>query len=150
MLQAFSELGRHVVIHSVLIGGAGARETLGGLVSAVESLAADSYVAWLNSHLGPVRFDGKPFEETKAFGRIKDKLIGTVRIKQRAGTNQILHLKAVGEMMRRHLTYKEAFATPEIWLWDRQRLAEARREVNGQLRAIFGSEEPLIAPVGET
>jgi len=115
VLQAFSKLGRHLVIHSVLIGGAGARETLGGLVSAVESLAADSYVAWLNSHLGPVTFDGKPFEKTKAFGRIKDKLIGTVRIKQRAGTNQILHLKAVGEMMRRHLTYKEAFATPEIW-----------------------------------
>jgi len=53
-------------------------------------------------------------------------------------------------MMRRHLTYKEAFATPEIWLWDRQRLAEARREVNGQLRAIFGSQEPLIASVGES
>jgi hypothetical protein len=95
-------------------------------------------------------FDGKPFEETKAFRRIRDRLIGIVRVKQRAGTNQILHLKAVGEMMRRHLTYKEAFATPEIWLWDRQRLAEARREVNSQLRTIFGSEEPLTAPLGES
>jgi len=146
VLQAFSELGRHVVIHSVLVGGAGARETLGGLVSMVENLDADGYVAWLNSHLGTVTFDGKQFEETKAFGRTKNKLIGIVRGKQRAGTNQILHLKAVGEMMRRHLTYKEAFATPEIWLWDRQRLAEARREVNGQLRAIFGAEERLSRP----
>ncbi len=150
VLQTFSELGRHVVIHSVLVGGAGARETLGGLVSTVENLAAHGYVAWLNSHLGPATFDGRPFEETKAFRRIRDRLIGVVSIKQRAGTNQILHLKAVGEMMRRHLTYKEAFATPEIWLWDRQRLAEARREVNGQLRAIFGSQEPLIASVGES
>jgi heme-degrading monooxygenase HmoA len=110
----------------------------------VENLAAHGYLVWLNSHLGPVTFDGKQFEETKAFGQVRDRLIGIVRIKQRAGTSQILHLKAVGEMMRRHLTYKEAFATPEIWLWDRERLAEARREVNSQLRAIFGSEEPLI------
>jgi hypothetical protein len=150
VLQTFSELGRHVVIHSVLVGSAAARETLGGLVSTVENLAADGYVAWLNSHLGAATFDGKPFEETKAFKRIKERLVGIVRIRQRAGTSQILHLKAVGEMMRRHLTYKEAFATPEMWLWDRQRLAEARREVNSQLRVIFGSGEPIAAPLDQS
>src|SRR5882762_9547635 len=73
VLQTFAELGRHVVIHSVLVGGAGARETLGGLVSTVENLAAHGYVAWLNSFLGPVLFDGKPFEETKAFGALRDR-----------------------------------------------------------------------------
>jgi hypothetical protein len=137
VLRVFSELGRHVVIHSVLVGGAGARETLAGLASTVETLPADGYVAWLNSFLGPVLFDGRPLEETKAFGEIGAKLTGIVRIKQRAGTSQTLHLKAVGEMMRRHLTYKEAMATAEFWLWDRQRLAEARREINDQLHVIF-------------
>jgi CobQ/CobB/MinD/ParA nucleotide binding domain len=149
VLRVFAELGRHVVIHSVLVGGAGARETLGGLVSMVESLPADGYVAWLNSFLGPVLFDGKPFEETKAFGEIADRLTGIVRIKHRRGTNQMLHLKALQEMMRRHLTYKEAMATAQFSLWDRQRLAEARREVNQQLLAIFAREEPVAAPMGE-
>jgi len=149
VLRVFSELGRHVVIHSVLVGGAGARETLGGLVSMVENLPADGYVAWLNSFLGPVLFDGKPFEETKAFGEIKDRLIGIVRIKHRRGTNQMLHLKALQEMTRRHLTYKEAMATAQFSLWDRQRLAEARREVYQQLSAICGLEALVAKPVGE-
>ena len=149
VLRVFSELGRHVVIHSVLVGGAAARETLGGMVSIVKNLPADGYVAWLNSFLGPVLFDGKLFEETKAFGEIGDRLTGIVRIKHRRGTNQMLHLKALQEMTRRHLTYKEAMATAQFSLWDRQRLAEARREVNQQLSAIFGCEAPVAAPVGE-
>jgi len=149
VVRVFTELGRHVVIHSVLVGGAGARETLGGLVSMVENLPADGYVAWLNSFLGPVLFDGKPFEETKAFGEIRDRLTGIVRIKHRRGTNQMLHLKALQEMTRRHLTYKEAMVTAQFSLWDRQRLAQARREVNQQLSVIFGCEAPVAAPVGE-
>jgi hypothetical protein len=150
VLRVLTELGRHVVIHSVLVGGAGARETLGGLLSMVENLPADGYVAWLNSFLGPVLFDGKPFEETKAFGEIRDRLAGIVRIKHRRGTNQMLHLKALQEMTRLHLTYKEAMATPQFSLWDRQRLAQARREVNQQLSAIFGCEAPAAAALGES
>ena len=145
VLRVFSELGRPVVIHSVLVGGAGARETLGGLVSMVESLPADGYVAWLNSFLGPVLFDGKPFEETRAFGQIESRLTGIVRIRHRRGTNQTLHLKALQEMTRRHLTYKEAMATSQFSLWDRQRLAGAWREVSGQLSVIFGDEASVAA-----
>jgi len=43
ILEVFAELGRRVVIHSVLVGGAGARETLAGLVATAEN----GYVAWL-------------------------------------------------------------------------------------------------------
>jgi len=85
VLQAFSKLGRHLVIHSVLIGGAGARETLGGLVSAVESLAADSYVAWLNSHLGPRTVSmANHSRKRRRSGESRTSLIGTVRM-QAAG-----------------------------------------------------------------
>jgi len=150
VLRVFSELGRHVVIHSVLVGGAGARETLAGLASTVETLEAAGYVAWLNSFFGPVIFDGKPFEETKAFGEIKDGLTGIVRIKERAGTHQVLNLNALREMTRRHLTYREAMATAEFSLWDRQRLIEVQREINNELIAIFGCVEAVAAHVGES
>jgi len=86
-----------------------------------------------------VVIDGKPIEEMKAFERIRDKLTGIVRIKERSGGSNVLHLNAVREMTRRNLTYKETLATPEISLWDKQRLWEARREVNQQLVAIFGA-----------
>src|SRR6266403_951188 len=124
VLELFSEMGRHVVIHSVLVGGASARETLAGLVSTAEGLAGEGYVAWLNSFYGPVIFDGKQFEETRAFGMIKDKLIGVVRIKQRGSANNVLHLNAMREMTRRHLTYREVLASPEFSIWDRQRLRD--------------------------
>jgi CobQ/CobB/MinD/ParA nucleotide binding domain len=142
VLEVLSEMGRHVVIHSVLVGGASARETLAGLVSTAEGLAADGYVAWLNSYFGPVVFDGKQFEETRAFGMIKDKLTGVVRIKQRSSATNVLHQNAMREMLRRHLTYKEALAMPEFSIWDRQRLRDAQRDVNDQLLTIFGSEGP--------
>ena len=145
VLEVFSEMGRHVVIHSVLVGGGSARETLAGLVSTAEGLAADGYVAWLNTYFGPVVFDGKQFEETRAFGMIKDKLTGVVRIKQRRSANNVLHLNAMREMTRRHLTYREVLASPEFSIWDRQRLKDAQRDVNDQLLAIFGGEGPSPA-----
>jgi hypothetical protein len=134
----------------VLVGGAGARETLAGLVSTAESLAAEGYVAWLNSFYGPVVFDGKQFEETRAFSMIKDKLTGVVRIKQRGSANNVLHLNAVREMTRRHLTYKEVLASPEFSIWDRQRLRDAQREVYDQLHAMFGCEDSAVTAPGVT
>jgi hypothetical protein len=138
VLQTFSEMRRRVVLHSVLVGGASARETLACLVSTVNDLAADGYVAWMNSLFGPVVSDGKPVKEIKAFERSRDRLTGIVRIKERTGGSNVLHLNAMREMTRRHLTYKETLATPEISLWDKQRLLDARREVNQQLVAMFG------------
>ena len=148
VLQVLSGMGRHVVIHSVLVGGAGARETLAGLVGTAESLAAEGYVAWLNSFYGPVLFDGKQFEETRAFAMIKDKLTGVVRIKQRGSANNVLHLNAMREMTRRHLTYMEVLASPEFSIWDRQRLRDAQREVYDQLLAMFGCEGSAITVPG--
>jgi len=145
VLGVLADMGRHVVIHSVLVGGAGGRETLGGLVSAAEGLPAGGYVAWLNSFYGPVIFDGKQFEETRAFEMVKDKLTGVVRIKQRGSASNVLHLNAMREMTRRHLTYKEALASPEFSIWDRQRLRDAQREVNNQLSVIFGREGGAVA-----
>ena len=52
------------------------------------------------------------------------------------------------DVARHHLTYKEALASPEFSLWDRQRLRDARREVNGQPLAIFGCEGPVAASIG--
>ena len=59
--------------------GAGARETLAGLVTTAENLAAYGYVVWLNSFFGPVVFDDKPFEETPEF---------SLRDRQRLGDAQ--------------------------------------------------------------
>ena len=147
VLQIFSQMGRHVVIHSILVGGASARESLAGLLSTVDDLAADTYVVWLNSFFGPVQIDGKPIEEMKGFERIRDRLAGVIRIRQRSGGSNVLHLNAVGEMTRRNLTYQEAMLTAEISLWDRQRLADARREVYQQLTGIFG---PAVASAVES
>lgn len=143
-LRTFSEMGRPVILHSVLVGGASARDTFACLLNIVEDLAADGYVAWLNSLFGPVVIEDKPIEEFGAFGRVRDKLTGIVRIRERSGGSNVLQQRAFREMTRRCLTYKETLATPEISLWDKQRLWEARREVNDQLTILFGG---VVAPV---
>jgi hypothetical protein len=112
-------------------------------VATAESLPAYGYVAWLNSFFGPVVFEGKQLEETKAFGRVRDKLVGVVRIRQRGGSSNVLHLNAIREMTSRYLTYKEALPSPEFTLWDRQRLREAQREIDEQLVEIFGRDDEV-------
>lgn len=144
VLQTFSKKGRQVILHSVLVGGASARETFGCLLNIVDELKADGYVAWFNSLFGPVLIDDRPIEEFKAFERVRGKLSGIVRIREHSGGSNVLHQRAIREMTRRNLTYKETLATPEISLWDKQRLWEARREVNDQLAALFGG---VVAPM---
>jgi hypothetical protein len=144
IFEVFREMDRRIVIHSVLTGGAGARETFGGYVKAVGDLGADDNIAWLNSFFGPVELEGKPFEDTKAFAGTQDRLTGLVRIRQRGGNNNVLHLKALREMTRRNLTYKEAIGSPDFTLWDKQRLRDSQREINEQLQSILKPEPELL------
>jgi hypothetical protein len=91
-------------------------------------------------------FEGKQFEETKAFARVSDKLLGVIRIRQRGGSSNVLHLSAIREMTSRYLTYKEALPSPEFTLWDRQRLREAQREIDEQLMEVFGRDDEVNSP----
>jgi hypothetical protein len=100
-------------------------------------------VAWKNPFFGPVVFDGKLFEETKAYLTAKDKLIGVVSPKHRTGGNRVLHTNAVQQMAKQRLTYEEALASPAFSLLDRQRLRETQREINDQLLGIFGHVQPI-------
>jgi hypothetical protein len=150
VLEVLAEQGRRVVLHSVLVGGPGARETLSGLVEIAGSLVAHDYVAWLNSFFGPVVFDGKAFEETRGYGQVKHKLRGTIRIKERTGGNNVLHLNAMRKMAERHLTYREVFESPDFSLWEKQRLKDAQREIYEQLAGIFAPAAKSAAVAAAT
>jgi hypothetical protein len=136
VLQDFEEFGRCLIVHCPLVGGVGGRGTLAALASAFETLPANGFIAWLNPVFGPVAFDGRPFEETKTFARMKDKLLGTVRLPEISGN--MVHQMGMRQMTSRHLTHKEAMSVAAISLWDRQRFAGTRREIYGQLLAVLG------------
>jgi hypothetical protein len=138
VLQELEEFGRSAIVHCPLVGGAAGRGTLAALASACESLAAVRFIVWLNPVFGSVAFDGKPFEETKTFARTKDKLLGIVRLPQLSSNT--VHQMGMRQMTSRYLTYKEAMGVAAISLWDRQRFAQTRREIYGQLLAALGRQ----------
>jgi hypothetical protein len=150
VLRVFADEGRRVSIHSVLVGGPAARETLAGLVSIVRGLFAHDYVAWLNSFFGPIAFDGKPLEETPGYAEVRDKLRGIVRIKHRSGSNNVLHAAAVRKMLERYLTYGEVFESRDFSLWEKQRLREGQREIYDQLGHVFPGSRAQTALAGAT
>ena len=138
VFNLLEELGRPVVVHSVLVGGEASRDTLSGFAMLGHIIGNHHVVAWLNDFLGPVQFEGRPFEDTAPYAALRDRLLGTVHLRRRGGANNPLHINAIREMTRRHLTFREAIASAEFWLLDKQRLADARREVREQLDAISG------------
>ena len=136
VLQEFEEFGQNLIAHCPLVGGAAGRGTLAGLASAGESLAVHGFVVWLNPVFGPVAFDGRPFEETKTFARMKEKFLGTVRLPEIS--SNMVHQMGMRQMTSRCLTYKEAMGVAAISIWDRQRFAGIRREIYGQLHVVLG------------
>ncbi len=129
-----------VIVYCPLAGGASGRGTLAALASACESLPTQGFIVWLNPVFGSVAFDGKPFEETKTFARMKDKLRGMVRLSQIS--SNMVHQMGMRQMTSRHLSYKEAMGVAAISLWDRQRFAGTRREIYGQLLGVLGRVGP--------
>ena len=136
VIQELDAFGRSVIVHCLLVGGAASRGTLAALASAFESLAAVGFIVWLNPVFGSVAFDGKSFEETKTYARMKDKLLGIVRLPQLS--SNMVHQMGMRQMTSRYLTYKEAMGVAAISLWDRQRFAQTRREIYGQLLTVLG------------
>src|SRR5258706_4293364 len=63
VFEVLRKMGRVIVIHSVLTGGAGAAETLAGFHATVETLGSDHNIAWLNSFFGPVEFDDQKVDD---------------------------------------------------------------------------------------
>lgn len=134
-LEVVASTGRQVVLHSVITGGYGLRDTLNGLdVIAAHMPPETKIVVWLNEFFGPISGpDGRSFKDTQVYQRHQARIAGLMRLPKQNEQTTGRDLQA---MLDRRLTFAEALASPDFNLFAKQRIAMLERQLMDQLKTL--------------
>lgn len=135
IVDLLDEAGKEVVVHTVITGGQGLRDTLSGFVKLIESLSPKAQViVWLNEYFGPIVSDeGKTFEEMKAYTQHKSRVSGLIRIARKTSST---FGQDIEQMLHRRATFEEVNTTPDFELMAKQRLNMVKDELFSQMALV--------------
>jgi hypothetical protein len=129
--RALIDAGRDVLVHAIVVGGASMAETLMDLDDLATQLPEDVIlIVWLNEHFGRIAQDGKDFYAMETYRRHRGRIHAVVSLPQRTASTFGADM---AEMMRQHLTFDEAIASPAFSVMAKSRLARIRKDVFAQL-----------------
>ena len=134
--RQIAAMGKTVVVHAIIVGsGRTLIETLNDLEDLATQLPDEvTLIVWLNEHFGAIFEDGKAFEEMAVYLRHRHRIHAVLRLPQRTPSTFGADLQ---EMMRQHLTFAEAIASPGFPIMARQRLAKVRQDIFAQMDAAL-------------
>lgn len=134
--RQIAAMGKQVVVHAIIVGsGRTLIETLNDLDDLAIQLPEEvTLIAWLNEHFGAVFQNGKVFEEMEVYLNHRHRIHAVLRLPQRTPATFGADLQ---EMMKRHLTFAEAIASPDFSIMARQRLAKVRQDIFAQMDAVL-------------
>jgi hypothetical protein len=124
-------MGHELVIHTVVTGGQALLDTINGFQQLAGQFPAEaSFVVWLNPYWGPIEYQGKPFEQLKAYLERKSRVAAIVHM-------PILKEETFGrdlrDMLQARLTFDEALAAASLAIMTRQRLKIVKGQLFGHL-----------------
>lgn len=135
-IEMLQEAGHEVVIHTVITGGQGLRDTLTGFKSLATQLPGEAgIVVWLNEYFGPIQADGRSFEQMKVYTENKSRVRGIVTLRQQ---NRDTFGRDVEDMLNARQTVEEAIGSTKVALMAKQRLQTFRRGLWQQLAVVMG------------
>ena len=135
-IEMLQEAGHEVVIHTVITGGQGLRDTLTGFKSLATQLPGEAgIVVWLNEYFGPIQADGRSFEQMKVYTENKSRVRGIVTLRQQ---NRDTFGRDVEDMLNARQTVEEAIGSNKVALMAKQRLQTFRRGLWQQLAVVMG------------
>ena len=130
-IELINQSGKQAVVHCPVIGGQALLDTLNGLVQLVEQLSEETPVmVWLNEYFGKVIWEGKPFDEMKAYTKCKHRIKGLVHM---ARQSENTFGKDMAQMLNHKLTFAEVNAHPDFSLMAKQRLTLVKRAIFNQM-----------------
>lgn len=129
--EVIADLGHQLILHTIIVGGQSLVDTLAGFASVAEAFPAPAViVVWLNPYHGPIEYEGKTFEQMKAYRDVKDRVAAIVKLpdlkRETFGAD-------VQEMLAERKTLEEAMASETLPLMQRHRLGRVRDAVFGEL-----------------
>ena len=113
------EAGHKVLIHVVLVGGQGLKDTANNFAAVTRHFPGTPVVLWMNPWFGNLTANGKAFEESDIVTSNADSIHGTVAL-------PLLKRETFGKdievMLRQRKTFAEVAGDPEYPVMARQRL----------------------------
>ena len=132
--QAFDIIqraGKQVIVHSVIAGGLAQDNTVSDFAALTSQLPEGvGVVVWLNEYLGSIEFNGKIFEEMKAYIDNKHRVTAIIRLPK---LTENTYGKDINTMMKQHLTFEEAVQSDIFYLMSKQRIKIVERNIYEQL-----------------
>ncbi|BBB64196.1 hypothetical protein UNDKW_5923 (plasmid) [Undibacterium sp. KW1] len=132
VIPMLEQMGKEVILHSVLTGGQATDDTISGLTSVLKTQPA-KVVVWQNEYFGPVVRDGRPFSESKLYEKFRHKILGVITVRK---LNQDTSARDMEIMISNRLTFKETMESPLFSLMPRHRLLTVKKDIFSQLDAI--------------
>jgi CobQ/CobB/MinD/ParA nucleotide binding domain len=128
------DMGRSLVIHTVVTGGQALLDTTSGFSHVVSQFSDDAaFVVWLNSYWGPVELEGKSFEQMKVYITHRARVSGIVRIPSLKAET---YGRDLSDMLQSRLTFEEALSMPSLTIMTRQRLKIIQDQLYAQIAAV--------------
>lgn len=125
------EMGHEMIVHTVITGSQALLDTVNGFALLASQFPAEvSFVVWLNPYWGPIEYEGRNFEQLKAYTTYKDRVAAMINIPVwKAETFG----RDISDMLQDRLTFDEAIANPNRTIMTRQRLSIAKKQLFGQM-----------------
>lgn len=129
------DMGHNVIIHTVVVGGQGALESITSLNQMCKNyrfFEIPLYV-WINSFVGEVKIDGKSFAELKIYANNKDVIAGYIEMPMYKNEFR----KDLDEVMTNHITFTTAINSDNYKLMQKQRLKTMQRKFYEVIEPFF-------------
>jgi hypothetical protein len=133
-LGMIAEHGKQPVIHSVIAGGFALNNTLSDFAQMAEQMPESAQIiVWLNEHFGKIEFDGKTFEQSKAYQKHKERVTGILRLPRQ---NEDTFGQTIEQLIAERLTFTEALQSDVFRIMSKQRITMYRRGIYDQLATV--------------
>ena len=133
-LGMIAEHGKQPIIHSVIAGGFALNNTISDFAQLAEQMPESAQImVWLNEHFGKIEFDGKSFEQSKAYQKHKDRVTGLLRLPRQ---NEDTFGQTIEQLISERLTFTEALESDVFRIMSKQRITMYRRGIYDQLATV--------------
>jgi uncharacterized protein YegP (UPF0339 family) len=132
ILKTLEDMGKRVVLHTVITGGQALQDTLTGLNSLLKAQTSP-IVVWENEYFGKVVKNGKTFLESELYKQNKDRILGVVKIDKRSADTYGRDMEMLASNM---LTFEQAQTSDLFTLIPRIRLSHVQKALFEQLDTL--------------
>jgi hypothetical protein len=118
-------------IDTLITGSQALTDTVNGFAQlATQFPTESSFIVWLNPYWGAIEYEGKSFEQMKAYINNKSRVTAIIKMPT---LKEETYGRDLADMLQEHLTFDEALANSALTIMTRQRLKIVKSALFAQL-----------------